>query len=494
MFRDLIEDLHAHFSVIACPTDEQKRLLINLTNSLVNFPAILINRDDLRSRGFDTANVDDSTMKTLVSKLSDDYFTNLGWLSIDSIAKDLGVQRNPFTCCPKHECPDIDFDNEAKEYICKCCGQRWSDAYVLLQYPEDASYFHDNDVGFPCTISQDPTARYISEHSYIEQFSSSPNENTYYKPITLPESRGFVLETFNDDCQHITDEHGIETFGLEAIWVPLSLLEAKKTIDYHNIVSATYDPFTKKWSITDNKGITLSGTFVDDDNDTLHYNENDEEWYKSLDIDNQIELVISPSDLSENSTDIHRYDGVNWYLGVQEFGWAEIFSKLREPALKIINTPLAIKNKYRKTIEETDANPDKWYELLVDEGEIEGTHTIDSGDTFEDVIADFQKYAIEYGTDNLCIDIWQNRDTSTEVMVLFDIEFDAKVIKLIVDKFREVEPYVSEEYTEQRFDTLPQLQTEELVLADFDEWFDDADLSYAKERYESVLRSRGEEV
>lgn len=60
-------------------------------------------------------------------------------------------------------------------------------------------------------------------------------------------------------------------------------------------------------------------------------------------------------------------------------------------------------------IAEADADPDKWYELFVNEGE-EGTHTVDSGDTFDEAVAKYEKYVIEYGAGNVFLDIWENRE------------------------------------------------------------------------------------
>lgn len=73
-----------------------------------------------------------------------------------------------------------------------------------------------------------------------------------------------------------------------------------------------------------------------------------------------------------------------------------------------------------KVITEADANPDKWYELFVDEGDEEGTHTVDSGDTFDEAVVNFENYADEYGIENLHLDIWKNREAPQEVT---DIKF-----------------------------------------------------------------------
>lgn len=56
-------------------------------------------------------------------------------------------------------------------------------------------------------------------------------------------------------------------------------------------------------------------------------------------------------------------------------------------------------------IQEADANPDKWYELYIDEGNEIGTKTVHCASTFNEVVACFEQYAEQYGKANTHIDI-----------------------------------------------------------------------------------------
>ena len=75
-----------------------------------------------------------------------------------------------------------------------------------------------------------------------------------------------------------------------------------------------------------------------------------------------------------------------------------------------------MKNTWRTEIADADANPGRWYELFVSEGEKEGTHSVESGDTFEKVAAHYEKYAREYGVDRTYIDIWHMKSGSDEIV------------------------------------------------------------------------------
>lgn len=78
-----------------------------------------------------------------------------------------------------------------------------------------------------------------------------------------------------------------------------------------------------------------------------------------------------------------------------------------------------IKNKFISEIQEADSNPDKWYELFVDEGDDVGTHTVQSEDVFDNVVSNYELYVTEHGQDNVHLDIWRNTVNSEIVMGLF---------------------------------------------------------------------------
>lgn len=78
-----------------------------------------------------------------------------------------------------------------------------------------------------------------------------------------------------------------------------------------------------------------------------------------------------------------------------------------------------IKNKFISEIQEADSNPNKWYELFVDEGDDVGTHSVQSEDVYDNVVANYELYVTEYGQDNVHLDIWENTINSEIVMGLF---------------------------------------------------------------------------
>lgn len=78
-----------------------------------------------------------------------------------------------------------------------------------------------------------------------------------------------------------------------------------------------------------------------------------------------------------------------------------------------------IKNKFISEIQEADSNPDKWYELFVDEGDDVGTHTVQSEDVFDNVVSNYELYVTEHGQDNVHLDIWRNTVNPEIVMGLF---------------------------------------------------------------------------
>lgn len=70
----------------------------------------------------------------------------------------------------------------------------------------------------------------------------------------------------------------------------------------------------------------------------------------------------------------------------------------------------ALRIEFTVEIREADANPDKWYELYVDEGDEIGTHTVYNANTFSEVVACFEQCAEQYGKSNTHIDIMRCPD------------------------------------------------------------------------------------
>lgn len=91
---------------------------------------------------------------------------------------------------------------------------------------------------------------------------------------------------------------------------------------------------------------------------------------------------------------------------------------------------------------EADINPDKWYELYIDEGAGKGTHTVHSAATFDEIAAHFEKYAAQYGTANTHIDIMSHPD---DAEVELSLTHSAKLLtvpKLVNVYFRIESGYV----------------------------------------------------
>ena len=48
-----------------------------------------VTREDLESRGFDTANITDAQMEQLAQRICNDYLEQMFWISLDTIAEDI---------------------------------------------------------------------------------------------------------------------------------------------------------------------------------------------------------------------------------------------------------------------------------------------------------------------------------------------------------------------------------------------------------------------
>ena len=74
---------------------------------------------------------------------------------------------------------------------CSNCGQEWdNNIYALVEFPDDGTYFEQEDIGYPVFDREDNGARLVPEY----------------------------------ECMLINDDEGLELFGSSAYWVPVKLL------------------------------------------------------------------------------------------------------------------------------------------------------------------------------------------------------------------------------------------------------------------------------
>ena len=221
MSRLLLEELHAYFSEKETLGEKEKHLLLQLTGELPYFNVTSVSRDDLEHLNFDVSNISDAEMVKITSKMGDDYCNQLFWTSLDIIAEDsLNIPRKGVVLCPICRKHPVEYDSETDTHYCTNCDAEWSNNYVLIEFPKDASHFENEDIGFPCYNSDDNGARYVPEYDYIKHFGKKPEKVRYFKPVSWPESQQYVDDLF---CELIiADEKGLKEFDPSSFWVPVN--------------------------------------------------------------------------------------------------------------------------------------------------------------------------------------------------------------------------------------------------------------------------------
>lgn len=226
MNRTLLEELIRYFSQIKNLGGQEKLLLQQLESKLPYFNITSVSREDLEEAGFDISKVSDADMCTLARKMADDYCEQLFWTSLKIIAEDcLNIPKDKNHSCPFCDENSVKYDVQDNKYRCEECGSEWSDAFVRVEYPEDAGHFEQEDIGYPCFNSADNGACYVPQYEYIKYYRKRPAENRCFSPIPWPDSQEYMD---HPECEAITaDEKGLEDFGSSTYWVPLIVSKPK---------------------------------------------------------------------------------------------------------------------------------------------------------------------------------------------------------------------------------------------------------------------------
>ncbi|MDR2913622.1 MAG: hypothetical protein LBV74_02120 [Tannerella sp.] len=181
MNRTLLEDLHQYFSKKELPSEQEKDLHLRLTGELPFSKVTSVSRDDLNI----------PLKETLLC---------------------------PF--CNNHP---AEYDVKSGMSYCTYCETDWSDFFVLVEYPDDASYFEQEDVGYLCFNSEDNGARYIPEYEYIKKFKRHPKPEQLYSPVSWPDSQEYLDHPL---CEAIiADEKALKDFGSASLWMPHKLYQ-----------------------------------------------------------------------------------------------------------------------------------------------------------------------------------------------------------------------------------------------------------------------------
>ena len=227
MLQQLLDDLRGYFEAKSSLTTQEQELWDRLKKA--DYPILGLQDDDLAQKGFDFRRITDEQMRQLAQQMTAEYCKEDYWERLENTADELQLPRYPR--CPACGHNGVVFDETREMMLCEICDQTWHEhLYVLVEFPDDATYFEENDIGYPSFESEDNGARYVSEYDYIQRFEQDPPANAYFKPMQWPESQPHLFpdepnESTDALCEAINDEKGRADFGEQAVWVPLCNLK-----------------------------------------------------------------------------------------------------------------------------------------------------------------------------------------------------------------------------------------------------------------------------
>ena len=155
--------------------------------------------------------------------MANDYCEQLFWDSMEIIAEAVGIPKRKVDFCPKCESEMVYFDVTTGHNRCSNCGQEWdNNTYALVEFPDDGTYFEQEEIGYPIFDREDNGARLVPEYEYMLQYGRTPDREKCYRAVEWPASQQFIG---NEECMLINDDEVLELFGSSAYWVPVKLLE-----------------------------------------------------------------------------------------------------------------------------------------------------------------------------------------------------------------------------------------------------------------------------
>jgi len=143
------------------------------------------------------------------------------------------------------------------------------DHYVLVEFPEDSAPYEREETGYPCFKSEDNGARYIPIMDYVEDFQKYPAAGHIFKPLSWPESQGY-LDHPDTRCEVVmADEKTLADFGGSAVWVPTEVLNSAEP-KYARVFDEVRSRFAAEIAEADANPDKWYEVFVADENGSTH--------------------------------------------------------------------------------------------------------------------------------------------------------------------------------------------------------------------------------
>lgn len=225
----LKKQLYQYFSAYENPTDQEKEFVRQITESLEWFDMPGINRNDLKSYGYNISEIPDNVIEDITDRLDSAWRENTLYIDLPIIADAVDAPKRSTAKCPECLKDKMVFNIESMRLECLHCGKEIDvsedNLYVLVEFPDDTSYFQEKSIGYPSYESQDNRARYVLYNDYVEHFKKEPQDNQYYKPVRYPESQKFMDDPkFDGYSEAIEEQKGVDDFGCAAYWIPVCYL------------------------------------------------------------------------------------------------------------------------------------------------------------------------------------------------------------------------------------------------------------------------------
>ena len=97
----------------------------------------------------------------------------------------------------------------AERYFrCEGCGQEWHEhLYVLVEFPDDTSFFEEEYIGYPSFGSSDNGARYVSEYDILPILRNNRSRTDISNRLAGRESQLYLFQDeSNDDLYSLNEQ------------------------------------------------------------------------------------------------------------------------------------------------------------------------------------------------------------------------------------------------------------------------------------------------
>jgi len=217
-FIETLEKVRAYLLSKDKLTVEEQSLLGQIRDDLSYVPTGVVYRDDIPEYGYEAHLISDGEMATIGKKMGADSWEQLSSIQIPIIVDSCNIKAAECPICAS----EASFENDTWTCDNEDCKREWSYMkFVWLKYTDETAFLFKTDLGYMSETNRtNEMALFLPIDLFRMHFSKEPEKEIIYQVFQYKDISDIdELIDYGHILQKVTDQKGLEKFGMKSYWM-----------------------------------------------------------------------------------------------------------------------------------------------------------------------------------------------------------------------------------------------------------------------------------